>query len=87
MSESVIHIYRGPSMEPPEPIEPLTQRSAAHCDFCRKRRVQILVIRMPVMDPETMREGQMMAAAMCGPELYWQCPCGELMYSSYEVEW
>ena len=83
----MIHIYRGPAMEEPRPMEPLRQRSAAWCPKCRQRKVQTLVIRMPVMDPETMEESQMMAAAFCGPQIYWQCPCGELIYSNFEVKW
>ena len=82
-----IHIYRGPAMEEPKPMNPLKQRSAAFCPACKRYRVQTLVVRMPVMDPDTMREDQLMAAAFCGPEVNWQCPCGELLHANWEIEW
>lgn len=74
-----IHIYRGPAMEDPRPINPLEQRSAKFCTGCERHTVQTLVYRMPKMDPDTMREDEMMAAAFCGPDLRWQCSCGELL--------
>lgn len=83
----MIHIYRGPAMGAPKPVNPMTQRSAAFCCKCGCRRVHTLVYRMPVMDPETMDESALMAAAFCGPEVNWLCPCGELLHSNYELGW
>lgn len=81
-----IHLYHGPKMEKEvSPINPLTQRSAAFCTACTKRRVQTLVFKMPVMTSD-MHESSLMAAAFCGPQVYWQCPCGELLYSNMEIE-
>lgn len=74
----MIHLYKGPAMADPEPINPLTQRSAAWCEVCKQRRVQTLMFIMPVMNQE-MEEHALMAAAFCGPEFRWQCPCGALM--------
>jgi hypothetical protein len=72
-------------MEPPEPVNPLEQRSAAWCHTCKRRRVQTLVFRMPVMN-DTMDEHALMAAAHCGPEIDWLCPCGELTHANRVVE-
>jgi len=83
----MIHVYYGPEMEPNwEPINPLTQRSAAHCEGCKKRTVQTLVYQMPKMTPD-MEESSLMAAAFCGPTVRWQCSCGERMYANYEMDW
>jgi len=76
-----VHLYRGPGMDPPKPANPFQQRSAAHCPVCKQRRVQTLMVLVPTMDPDTMREDQMMAAAFCGPEFRWACPCGELLHA------
>lgn len=75
-----LHIYRGPRMEE-KPCNPPRQRSAAWCESCRRRRVHDLIVLMPVMDPATMRDNEMMAAAFCGPGFRWKCPCGEKMYA------
>lgn len=72
-------MYRGPEMDPPKPANPFTQRSAAWCERCHQRRVQTLMVLVPTMDPDTMRADEMMAAAFCGPDFRWACPCGELM--------
>jgi hypothetical protein len=63
---------------------PPEQRSAAFCPDCKRRRVQDLVMLVPVMD-HTMREDQLMAAAFCGPELKWKCPCGKRIHANLEV--
>jgi hypothetical protein len=81
-----IHIYRGPVMKE-QPSNPPQQRSAAWCDLCQKRRVQDLVVMVPVMDPEKMREDEMMAAAFCGPYFRWKCPCGnKILAPGWEAE-
>lgn len=75
-----VHIYHGPAMEE-QPSNPPQQRSAAWCESCKQRRVQDLVVMMPVMNSDTMREDELMAAAFCGPEFRWKCPCGNRMHA------
>ena len=75
-----VHLYHGPEMAEQE-ANPPRQRSAAFCPKCKRRRVQDLKVLVPVMDPETMDESAMMAAAFCGPEFRWACPCGERLYA------
>jgi hypothetical protein len=72
----MIHINYGPKCE-----EKTTenQRSAAWCHVCQRRRVQTLTYLMPIMDPETMDDSAMMAAAFYGPTFRWKCPCGGKM--------
>ena len=76
-----VHIYRGPAMEEPKPVNPPHKRSAAWCPKCKQRRVQELMVQLPVMDEETMRPDQLMAAAFCGPEYVWSCPCGHYFHA------
>lgn len=79
-----VHIYMGPKMERHPQKE---QSSACYCPRCKRRTVQTLVCLAPVMDPETMREDQLMAAAFCGPEFVWECACGGTKPADRECDW
>lgn len=79
-----VHIYRGPEMVRHKELE---QASAVFCHKCRRRTVQTLVLYVPKMDPETMREDEMTAAAFMGPEFRWECRCGGDKQANYECVW
>ena len=79
-----VHVCTGPRMERCKELE---EKSAVFCWQCRRRTVQKLVSYFPKMDPDTMREDEMMAASFYGPESYWECKCGGSKRANYEVEW
>lgn len=70
-----------------ERIRQKEQRSALYCPKCKRRTVQTLVCVAPVMDPETMDEVQLFAAAMYGPDFVWECPCGGEKSANVECDW
>jgi hypothetical protein len=78
-----IHICRGPEMERCRELE---QASAMYCPACRRRTVQTLVSYFPKMDPDTMREDQMLAAAFYGPSFRWECSCGGSKHAAREID-
>lgn len=79
-----VHVCTGPAMKRNKEHE---QASAKYCPACKRRTVQTLVSYVPKMDPDTMREDEMMAAAFCGPEFRWECTCGDTRHANYEVVW